>query len=342
MFFFLFKPADDDFLACDLCEYIFESHEKRSKHILNHFKCEQCESCGKVVYKICDMIFELHGEDSSCCRQTSATMYQEKNDGAAVLVTTSNRIGKMPARIAEFLSNDELEFVVDSDKQTICAVDEPMEKLSRRKSNRVRKKVRSYISEDDDDVLLNRRTLAVTKLEITLDNNSTEATVKEEHLEEHLEVHLEEPTADDGRSLAKSDVDTIVEHTYLTDNKRKKCTTKPRPHRPLSIPCPQCHTLFRTQRTLQIHQKSKHGINPSTECDVCNKVFTSVGNLKQHKQTHNDTRRYICSYCGKGFNLHFNLKDHMNEHTGAKPYVCGICGKAFGKASHRVAHMRVN
>lgn len=52
--------------------------------------------------------------------------------------------------------------------------------------------------------------------------------------------------------------------------------------------------------------------------------------------------RYICSYCGKGFNLHFNLKDHMNEHTGERPYICSICGKAFGKASHRVAHLRVS
>lgn len=230
---------------------------------------------------------------------------------------------------------------------------------SRRKSGRVRKKVK-YNSDSDDAQPISRRAKkrdshVNTKIEKNIDEIpgviTTDTLVKEESLQESsdawsLSAHDIPLRTDrpDGAVSADEILDgaTADEDDYMPTS--SECSSKKRrnPPQPLNIPCSVCKTLFRTQRTLQIHEKQAHGISPSTECDICKKIFTSVGNLKQHKQTHNDTRRYICSYCGKGFNLHFNLKDHINEHTGAKPYVCGVCGKAFGKASHRVAHMRVS
>ena len=70
---------------------------------------------------------------------------------------------------------------------------------------------------------------------------------------------------------------------------------KKNPPQPKIIPCEMCEELFRTQRSLMIHKRIVHGKEPSKECEICGKKFSSVGNLTQHKHTHSDSRRYICS-----------------------------------------------
>lgn len=335
--------------TCELCESSFDTQKQRSDHILDHFKRQQCESCGKITFKICDIIFELHDGADDCCRPTVSSPHS--SDGAD-MVTSSNRIGSMPAQVIDLMGG-EFEIVVAPVKSENAERHSKTDVVARRKSGRVRKRKIRYNSGDDDVPISNDSTEKVTTDVNSVPNdNSSESMVKEEHLDGST---TDDGWSVDGRPALRTDrpegaisADEIVdggtadEDEYLPVQMQKCRKVKPKTTRPLNIPCNMCHTLFRTQRTLQIHQRAEHGINPSTECDICKKVFTSVGNLKQHKQTHNDTRRYICSYCGKGFNLHFNLKDHMNEHTGEKPYVCGVCGKAFGKASHRVAHMRVS
>lgn len=349
-----FPTESTGIFKCDLCKISFNTQQECSEHILSHFKRQQCDSCGKIIYKICNLIFELHSVASDCCRPTSTSSHQ--NNGADV-VTSSNRVGSVPTQIIN-LMDKELELITAPVKNGTSGGEGLA--TSRRYSSRMTKKV-CYNSHNDDVPMKqwarvdDSGNYAVAKLEISpVDDNDTyssESLIKQEH--------LDESTTDDGWSIDGQpplrtdrpegaisadeilDGGTADEEDYLPVGVPKSRKIKQKTPRPLNIPCSECRTLFRTQRSLQIHQRAEHGINPSTECDICKKVFTSVGNLKQHKQTHNDTRRYICSYCGKGFNLHFNLKDHMNEHTGEKPYVCGVCGKAFGKASHRVAHMRV-
>lgn len=358
---YLFAESTE-FYPCELCKLGFDTRQERIDHIINHFTQIQCDLCGKTILKICDLILEVHGNENCCA---SIDFNRTNGDTENVIdVDDSALNSRLPPKAIVNLFSNELKIAANpniSDKSN-----EIRTNASRRKSGRVRKKVCYNADADDGDNKpishrIKRKNL-VNNLSDNLksehidetniksegdDNYGYDSFLKEEHctIDESTDVDWSvggNPTLKidrpDDAVLAEEILDgaTADEEDYVPKIQRKRNAPKP-----LNIPCSICRTLFRTQRALQMHEKQVHGISPSTECDICKKIFTSVGNLKQHKQTHNDTRRYICSYCGKGFNLHFNLKDHINEHTGEKPYVCVVCGKAFGKASHRVAHMRV-
>ena len=56
------------------------------------------------------------------------------------------------------------------------------------------------------------------------------------------------------------------------------------------------------------------GEKPYT-CEICNKSFAHVNNLKRHKLIHTDLKPYECNVCGKGFNQEGNMKVHLKSHT---------------------------
>lgn len=363
----------EETLSCDLCKFTFDTRLERNDHLLTHFKQLHCELCGKSVLKIGDLLLELHGP-KQCHRNNTGSQHQidgtkncqdenvrSKRENVS---TTRNKRARRQSK------NTEAKLIVLAEPLKTETSENSLD--SRRKSGRVRKRI-TYASDSDGDnvsiasIVRDSKQSILDSVEVTLhiknespppdeagassddadyapDIKQEDAMSDSEHSygENHLELKTDHPDGAvsgdeilDGQTADEDEYKPPQEEGSNAGRKRNK-------PQPMSIPCSLCGALFRTQRSLQIHEKQAHGISPSTLCDICNKVFTSVGNLKQHKQTHNETRRYICSYCGKGFNLHFNLKDHINEHTGAKPYVCGVCGKAFGKASHRVAHMRVS
>ena len=63
------------------------------------------------------------------------------------------------------------------------------------------------------------------------------------------------------------------------------------------------------------------------QCDVCNKNFSTKGNLKVHKRKHTNQ----CDVCYKNFSTKDILKIHLRNHTGGKLYACEYCEKTFTK-----------
>ena len=69
----------------------------------------------------------------------------------------------------------------------------------------------------------------------------------------------------------------------------------------------------------------------SWKYEVCNKVFSTKGNLVRHKtkRTHTGDK--------KRFSKSSNLSVHKRTHTGNKPYECDVSNKRFSQSGYLTA-----
>ena len=70
------------------------------------------------------------------------------------------------------------------------------------------------------------------------------------------------------------------------------------------------------------------------ECSVCKKVFSTLGNMRNHYLTiHQDYRPYVCDYpgCNKKYSISSRYQVHRRTHEGKKPFLCQICNKSFNE-----------
>ena len=80
------------------------------------------------------------------------------------------------------------------------------------------------------------------------------------------------------------------------------------------------------------------------QCNVCQKVLSSKGNLKQHKETHAGEKKHVCTTCGRSFTIKYVLQKHIATHSDERPYKCPICPpdkpKCFKTKDHLRRHMK--
>ncbi|XP_030556738.1 zinc finger and SCAN domain-containing protein 10 [Drosophila novamexicana] len=70
----------------------------------------------------------------------------------------------------------------------------------------------------------------------------------------------------------------------------------------------------------QAAKRAAHG------CSVCQKTFSSLTGLKQHRITHSSERRYKCSICERVFKRRNGLSQHIKGyHLQLKPHQCPVC-----------------
>ncbi|XP_061393072.1 zinc finger protein 235 [Musca vetustissima] len=80
----------------------------------------------------------------------------------------------------------------------------------------------------------------------------------------------------------------------------------------------------------------------SGQCDVCNRTFNDLYNLRIHKMIHSGEKPFQCDECGKRFRQYNKLKIHCITHTDLKPYVCDICNKGFRFRNYLSVHKRLH
>jgi len=79
-------------------------------------------------------------------------------------------------------------------------------------------------------------------------------------------------------------------------------------------------------------------------CDICNKTFKRLADMKRHKQTHVARTRYSCDQCDfsafetSRLNRHIQLR-HITEAEDIKPYPCDQCSRSFNDKTSLNRHI---
>ncbi|KAM9426629.1 zinc finger protein 646 [Pholidichthys leucotaenia] len=104
--------------------------------------------------------------------------------------------------------------------------------------------------------------------------------------------------------------------------------------------CEHCGRTYRHAGSLLNHKNShKTG---SFFCSVCQKKFTNLMALKNHRRIHTEPKRYQCLECGKAFRVSTQLICHRRIHTKEKPFTCLLCNKSFSSKSNLRHHQKMH
>ncbi|XP_041938869.1 zinc finger protein 646 [Alosa sapidissima] len=104
--------------------------------------------------------------------------------------------------------------------------------------------------------------------------------------------------------------------------------------------CEHCGRAYRHAGSLLNH-KNSHKMG-SFFCSVCQKEFTNLMALKNHRRIHTEPKRYQCLECGKAFRVSTQLICHRRIHTKEKPFSCLLCDKRFSSKSNLRHHQKMH
>ena len=114
--------------------------------------------------------------------------------------------------------------------------------------------------------------------------------------------------------------------------------------------CDVCQKGFNQMSQLKNHaviHLDKSGIEPipswakPKQCDICQKMFSDSKCLKKHVQAiHSKLKPYICQVCGHQSARKAMLQLHVRQHTGEKPFQCDVCEYRTGDHNSLRRHKR--
>ncbi|XP_037093961.1 zinc finger protein 436-like isoform X2 [Pollicipes pollicipes] len=78
-------------------------------------------------------------------------------------------------------------------------------------------------------------------------------------------------------------------------------------------------------------------------CDECQERFYLEAELKRHRRTLHDAKRYIkCKHCRKVFRSRLSYLEHQAQHSGQRLLECPVCSETFSRRVCLAVHMKVH
>lgn len=142
-----------------------------------------------------------------------------------------------------------------------------------------------------------------------------------------------------------SDLEALPNCLETSENIKERQIDWTDPERTLKILNEVFHAPNNTNNSLAKESKNlnqypnNQGKNNSKQCAVCQKSFSSLKYLRQHKQVHNSERPFSCDLCRYRFKRKDHLKDHYKIH---RIFSCNMCNKIFSLKTDLVRHLRTH
>lgn len=103
--------------------------------------------------------------------------------------------------------------------------------------------------------------------------------------------------------------------------------------------CKLCNLHFSTSRQLFHHQQLKHPRMKSHQCKYCGRFFARTTVLTEHIRTHTGKKPFVCNVCNKAFSQMTNLKRHQKIYD-RKSITCRYCKAVFTDYALLLKHMQ--
>ncbi|XP_053697741.1 uncharacterized protein LOC128744596 [Sabethes cyaneus] len=134
---------------------------------------------------------------------------------------------------------------------------------------------------------------------------------------------------------------TICQQPYIKTSMKRHMETHTEER--MAYSCAICNKLFTTNWNLKQHQWTH--ANPTLkpfQCSMCSSGFVREADYITHMNAHKSIRPYTCNHCGCQFIRKYNWIRHTREHESDKKYTCEICGRKFHRKYYLKEHKRIH
>ncbi|XP_056910995.1 PR domain zinc finger protein 15 [Takifugu flavidus] len=342
--------TDDKTFQCDICSRFFSTNSNLSKHKKKHGeKLYSCEICNKMFYRK-DVMQEHHRRHGVGPKHMKREEIEANGDEG-----TKYRKEPSPCPICNKVfscrSNMNKHLLTHGDKKYTC-------EICARKFFRV-DVLRDHIHVHFKDIALmneQERDGFIRKIGISagdsddMDDDEDESdpghhkynckkcqlsfAKGREYLKHILEQHKEKGHGCgicNRRFALKATYNAhlVIHREQLPDPAVQKYIH----------PCEICGRIFNSIGNLERHKIIHTGVK-SHRCDKCNKSFARKDMLKEHLRVHDDIRDFLCAECGKGMKTKHALRHHMKLHKGIKEYECKECNRKFAQKVNMLKHYK--
>ncbi|XP_053561877.1 PR domain zinc finger protein 15 [Bombina bombina] len=309
--------TDDKSFQCEMCYRFFSTNSNLSKHKKKHGEKKfACEICNKLFYRR-DVMLEHHRRHLEGVRRVKREAIHQNADNA-IKYKKEPSACPVCGKMFSCRSNMNKHLLTHGDKKYTC-------EICGRKFYRV-DVLRDHIHIHFKDIALmneQQREEFIGKIGISSednDDNSDGSCDSEPHKYSCKRCQISFAR---GKEYLKHIMDVHAENGYG---------------------CSICHRRFALKATYHAHMVIHRENLPDPEvqkyihpCEVCGRIFNSIGNLERHKLIHSGVKSHGCDQCGKSFARKDMLKEHMRVHDNIREYLCAECGKGM-KTKHALRH----
>ncbi|XP_004406615.1 PREDICTED: PR domain zinc finger protein 15 [Odobenus rosmarus divergens] len=340
--------TDDKTFQCEMCFRFFSTNSNLSKHKKKHGdKKFACEVCNKMFYRK-DVMLDHQRRHLEGVRRVKR---EDLDTGGENLVRYKKEPSGCPVcgKVFSCRSNMNKHLLTHGDKKYTC-------EICGRKFFRV-DVLRDHIHVHFKDIALmddHQREEFIGKIGISSeenDDNSDTSADSEPHKYSCKRCQL---TFGRGKEYLKHIMEVHKEKGYGCSICNRRFALKATYHAHMVIhrenlpdpnvqkyihPCEICGRIFNSIGNLERHKLIHTGVK-SHACEQCGKSFARKDMLKEHMRVHDNIREYLCAECGKGMKTKHALRHHMKLHKGIKEYECKECHRKFAQKVNMLKHYK--